>query len=57
MLLWLISAAGLDKQLIQAAKEAADGKSALASKSAAIRRNVPWTEVASALIKHESNQV
>lgn len=51
MLLWLISAAGVSQELVQIAKKAADDKSPLASKSAAIRKIVPWSEVAFALSK------
>jgi len=55
MLLWLISAAGVNQELVQAANKAANGESSLASKSAAIRKNVPWSEIASTLLNHESN--
>jgi len=56
-LLWLISAAGVRKELVQAAVRAAECVSSLASKSAAIRKNVPWSEVASKLSKYESAKV
>lgn len=49
MLLWLISAAGVSQEIIRSAKKAADEKSPLASKSAAIRKIVPWSDLASAL--------
>jgi len=54
MLLWLISASGVRKELVQAATRAAEASSHPASKSAAIRKQVPWSEVAAALSAHES---
>jgi len=51
LLLWLISAANVESDLVQAAIHAAESKTAMASKSAAIRKNVPWAEVAAALSK------
>lgn len=53
MLLWLISASGVNPDLVQAAKEAAEGPSRLSSKSAAIRRQVPWSVVEAALLERE----
>ena len=53
MLLWLISSAGVENKLVQAAIEAAESGSTMAGKSAEIRKNVPWSEVASALLKGE----
>ena len=47
MLLWLIAAAGVRQNLLQAAEQAAE--SAKKGKSAAIRRIVPWPEVVAAL--------
>lgn len=51
MLLWLISAAGVRANLLDAAKLAADGVIPMATKAAAIRKHVPWSEVAAALSK------
>ena len=53
MLLWLIPASGVKQELVQAAVEAAEGASTLARKSAAIRRQVPWTIVEAALLEHD----
>lgn len=53
MLLWLIRAAGVKTDLTEAAASAAEGATSLAGKSAAIRRLVPWAQVAKAL--RESN--
>lgn len=49
MLLWLISVAGVDKKLVESAVTASENVTAMASKSAAIRKNVPWAVVAAAL--------
>jgi len=54
MLLWLISASGVRQELVEAAAEAAEAASSLAGKSAAIRKQVPWPEVAAALSARES---
>ena len=54
MLLWLIRASGVRPELVQAAARAAGGASSLAGKSAAIRRQVPWPEVAAALTAFKS---
>lgn len=51
MLLWLVSAAGVSPELLDSAERAAKTASTLAGKSAAIRRHVPWSEVAAALSK------
>jgi len=53
MLLWLVRAAGIKEELVQAAMQAADSVPAMSSKSAAIRKLIPWPEVASALAKFE----
>jgi hypothetical protein len=55
MLLWLISAAGINPDLVDAAKQVADDAPSLASKSAAIRKQVPWQEVACALLRLDVN--
>ena len=53
MLLWLISAAGVRQELVQAATRDAEAVSSLGSKSAAIRKQVPWSEIAAALSADE----
>lgn len=45
MLLWLIDAAGVEPGLVLAARRSAVQAKALASKSAAVRKHVPWVEV------------
>ena len=42
MLLWLISASGLQIELVEQAKEASLNKKSMASSCAAIRKVVPW---------------
>jgi hypothetical protein len=54
MLLWLIAAAGVRAELVEAARQAAEGATSLAGQSAAIRREVPWPVVAAALLARES---
>jgi hypothetical protein len=49
MLLWLAEAAGVNPQVVEAARNEAIQKVSLQSKSAAIRRHVPWSEIAQAL--------
>jgi hypothetical protein len=49
MLLWLASAAGVQANLLRAARDAADGVTNLRSKCGAIRKHIPWSEVESAL--------
>lgn len=49
MLLWLASTAGVQANLLRAAKNAADGVTNLRSKCGAIRKHIPWSEVESAL--------
>ncbi|MGD9874854.1 MAG: hypothetical protein AB7T27_11400 [Kiritimatiellia bacterium] len=56
MLLWLISASGVRQELVEAAEQAAEAASSLAGKSAAIRKQVPWAEVAAALSARESGK-
>jgi len=53
MLLWLISASGVGQELVQAATRAAEASSSSASKSAAIRKQVPWPKVSAALSAYE----
>jgi hypothetical protein len=57
LLIWLIAAAGVPTELVQAALNEADSKPKLASKSAAIRRHVPWEVVAAALRRGMSGSV
>jgi len=49
LLAWLIGSAGVSTELVQAALREAESKTKLPSKSAAIRRHVPWEVVAAAL--------
>jgi hypothetical protein len=49
MLFWLIEAAGVRSHLVSAARGASAKAGALQQKSAAIRRHVPWEELASVL--------
>ena len=51
MLLWLISAAGVRDELVVAAKTAAESVASFPAKAPAIRKHVPWSEVAAALSK------
>jgi hypothetical protein len=45
MLLWLIEAAGVRQDLVQAARSACETGTTLMQKSGAIRRHVPWAEM------------
>jgi hypothetical protein len=49
MLLWLIDAAGVDRTLVAASRQAAERGTTLMQKSATIRKLVPWEMVAVAL--------
>lgn len=49
MLLWIIAAAGVKPNLVKTARRASTHGSTLQQKSAAIRRLVPWEELAGAL--------
>ena len=49
MLLWLASAAGVRHDLLSGAERAANSVSSVRSKCGAIRRVIPWSEVAVAL--------
>jgi hypothetical protein len=49
MLLWIIEAAGVKPALVKATKRASANGSTLQEKSAAIRRLVPWEELAGTL--------
>jgi hypothetical protein len=49
MLLWLIDAAGVDRQLVSQAKHDASQAKSMMQQSAIIRRIVPWAVVARAL--------
>ena len=48
MLLWLIRAAGVQMELLQNARKAADEANTMPAKSAAVRRHVPWSVLADA---------
>ena len=52
MLLWLISASGLQIELVELAREASLNKKSMASSCAAIRKVVPWQT----LENHINNQ-
>ena len=49
MLLWLIEAAGVSEDRVTAAASAAEGGATLMQKAGAVRKQVPWAEVAKAL--------
>ena len=49
MLLWLITTAGVKPELAEAARQASTEGRTLMQKSGAIRRHVPWNEVAQVL--------
>ncbi len=49
LLIWLVTAAEVSPELIKAANEEAGKKTGLASKSAGIRKHIPWTTLADAL--------
>lgn len=49
MLLWLIAASGVKPSLIGAARRSSSRVATLPSKSASIRKHVPWSEVVKAL--------
>ena len=49
LLLWLVTAAEVSPHLIKAANDEASTERGLASKSAAIRKHIPWTTLADAL--------
>ena len=51
MLLWLIAAAGVRKELADAAQAAAAINAPMPTKAAAIRKHVPWPEIEAALAK------
>ena len=52
MLLWLIAAAGVRKELADAALGAAAKDGLMPGKAAAVRKHVPWGEVETALLKN-----
>ena len=52
MLLWLITAAGVTKDLADAALVAAAKDGPMPSRAAAVRKLVPWGEVETALLKN-----
>ena len=49
MLLWLIAAAGVKRELVESAQAAAAKDAPMATRAAAIRKHVPWAEVEAAL--------
>jgi hypothetical protein len=49
LLLWLVRAAEVNPALVAAAAEEANDKPKMASKSAAIRRHIPWSVLSAAL--------
>jgi hypothetical protein len=49
MLLWLVEAAGVRKELVTAAQQSAKAGATLMQKAGAVRKQVPWTELASTL--------
>ena len=51
MLIWLADTAGVDREKLRLALIEAGGISGLASKSAAVRRHIPWPEIEQALGK------
>jgi hypothetical protein len=53
MLLWIITAARVKPHLINSARQVSTHGSTLQQKSAAIRRIVPWEELAEALWGHK----
>ncbi|MDP2073132.1 MAG: hypothetical protein Q8K25_02775 [Hydrogenophaga sp.] len=51
MLLWLISASGVRKDLIESARLAAAIDAPMPTRAAAVRKHVPWEEAQAALSK------
>lgn len=51
MLLWLVSAAGVRRELVDSAHAVAESQKPMATRAAEIRRHVPWTEIEAALSK------
>ncbi|WXT99742.1 MAG: hypothetical protein Ctma_0446 [Catillopecten margaritatus gill symbiont] len=51
MLLWLISALGLQSELVERAKEEVKNKKSMAGSCAAIRKMVPWQTLEKILLK------
>jgi hypothetical protein len=49
LLLWLVRAAEVDSALVASATEDANNKTKLASKSAAVRKRIPWSVLSAAL--------
>lgn len=54
MLLWLIDATGVDRDLVASARLASEPGTTLQQKSSAIRRIVPWEVVAPLLFEQQS---
>ncbi|MDF3131262.1 hypothetical protein P0Y35_18805 [Kiritimatiellaeota bacterium B1221] len=57
MLLWLAAASGIPSDLCERAENEAAEKKSFASKSAAVRRLIPWAMVEDALSKITKGQV
>lgn len=57
MLLWLISASGVDRDHVNVAIKAAESATSMQGRSAAIRKNVPWPEVEAALSIFNSDAI
>lgn len=57
LLVWLITATKVPEDLIKNAITEADSVASLASKSAAIRKHVPWDVVARALKKYSDTDI
>lgn len=53
MLLWLIEASGVQKELFASAEAAAASDISMPARAAAIRKQVPWEEVERALLKRD----
>lgn len=52
LLLWLVSAAGVQAELVALARASAEAAKSMAGKSAAVRRQIPWATVCDALLKN-----
>ena len=56
MLVWLATAAQVERTLLHAATTAANAAEKMPSKSAAIRKFIPWAVVEAALVLHRVNK-
>jgi hypothetical protein len=57
MLLWLVDAAGVRSELVQAAQQAADPDAKLPRQAGAVRKCVPWTELVKALWPNRTTEI